>query len=148
MITHTEKNQAREDSLIVVNDYKKYNENTVETFSHYNPKTKARYFNKVSIDPNAKKFVELHVPAEKKGTKRESPVYVIVKNLLNEDVKVNSKTLGYKFYLEFQKGINYVEIAKKFNKKPANIKTELLRMSDMYNLGIDITHFTKKSHDR
>ena len=145
MITNKDKSQERIDTLEVVSDYKKSNANTIEVQSQYNPKTKARYFSKVSIDLNAKVFADKHITPLKRNktvsnsvekNRRMNPVYIYVKNTDGEEVRLNTKTLGYEYYKLFKSGIPYKKIAEKHNTTPARIKRELLRVSQQYKLGI------------
>ena len=47
----------KEESDRVVANYKECNKETVEVLSHVDHKLKAKFYKKVKIDPNAKKFV-------------------------------------------------------------------------------------------
>lgn len=62
-------NYVNEDTIkarAVVAGYKKYNLETVEVLSRYDPISKCRYFNRVKIDPNANQFVKEFVKSGKK----------------------------------------------------------------------------------
>lgn len=50
----------------IVEGYKKYNKETVEVLSRYDPIRKCRYFEKVKTDPNANKFVKEFVKSGRK----------------------------------------------------------------------------------
>jgi len=50
----------------VVAGYNKYNAETVEVLAKYDPVSKCRYYNKISVDPNAGKFVKEFVKISRK----------------------------------------------------------------------------------
>lgn len=50
----------------VVEGYKRYNKKTIEKCVEYNPKTKCRYFKKVTVDPEATEFKKKFIKQPKK----------------------------------------------------------------------------------
>lgn len=69
----------------VVAGYKKYNKNTIEQCVEYNPKTKCRYFKKVSIDPESagfkKEFGKKENKEKQPKTKYKSTPKITVKKI-------------------------------------------------------------------
>lgn len=62
-------NQVNEDVIKareVVEGYKRYNKKTIEKCVEYNPKTKCRYFKKVTVDPEASEFKKKFIKQSKK----------------------------------------------------------------------------------
>ncbi|MGK6342806.1 hypothetical protein ACMGDK_11240 [Chryseobacterium sp. DT-3] len=109
----TEKVEAHTQAINVVNDYKKFNQNTIERVRQYDPKLKAWIFTKEAIDTNAFQFKKIHIIPKKKKKNISQKLRSIdhlapcksktakVKTLIN-DINFNNPELLYNNLKEHQ----------------------------------------------
>lgn len=142
-------------SLKIKADYDKYNENTIEVFSHKDPKTRAVYFKKIQIDENAKKFGanlrrEADKERENKQLKKNSVILEknnkpIKKPILEKPVKIKEpkpkspKKEWQVKTIEISEGyrarnplVLEVKSMLEDNKKPSEIKSKLNLSQERY----------------
>lgn len=129
-------NQINEEVIkarAVVAGYKKYNQNTVEKCESYNPKTKCRYFKKVSIDPRSAEFKKEFGKKEKKEISRNT-----------KTVKSNSNTQKFKKIKKLEK-IQKVKTNSDFDQNTIISKVYNLHLQNKNTAEIaKLTNLTKR----
>lgn len=131
MIKTTERNIEHENSIRLVEDFKKNNANTIETVKSYDPVLRMWTFKKVKVDENAKKFFESTRPKKEKKTQ----VLRQPETTKQKAKGINPDSLRSKIYGLYQSGIEKKDIANQLNISTRRVSSEITKRNNL--LGVE-----------